>query len=96
VPAVDQIILYFRYKLSNKQHQTNQMTKENKMAEPLFECEANCIKERPQALLVVIDGDEYWIPKSQIHDNSEVYNADDNSEGTLVITEWIAKQKGLL
>lgn len=66
------------------------------MAEALFECEANCIKERPSALLVDIDGDEYWIPKSQIHDNSEVYDADEHSEGTLVITEWIAKQKNLL
>ena len=66
------------------------------MAEALFECEANCIRERRLCLLVEIDGDEIWIPKSQIHDNSEVYDAGDHSEGTLVITEWIAKEKGLL
>jgi hypothetical protein len=66
------------------------------MAEALFECQAICIGERPKALLVDIDGEKIWIPKSQIHDNSEVYDADEHSEGELVITEWIAKQKGLL
>lgn len=66
------------------------------MAEELFTCDAVCKRATPKALLVEIDGDEHWIPKSQIHDDSEVYDADENSEGTLVITEWIAKQKGLL
>ena len=66
------------------------------MAEELFECHAVCIGERPKALLMDIDGEEIWIPKSQIHDNSEVYDAGEHDEGTLVITEWIAKQKGLL
>jgi len=62
----------------------------------VFKCEAVCIAETPQALMVEIDGDEYWIPKSQIHDDSEVYNNDDGSEGELVITGWLAKEKGLL
>lgn len=35
-----------------------------------------------------------WIPKSQINDDSEVYAKD--TEGTLIITEWIAAQKGLV
>jgi hypothetical protein len=66
------------------------------MAEALFECQATCIGERPKALLVDIDGEKIWIPKSQIHDNSEVFDADEHDEGTLIITEWLAKQKGLL
>lgn len=53
-----------------------------------------CKTETPKALLVVIDGDEYWIPQSQIDDDSEVYRQDD--KGTLVISEWIAEQKGIL
>lgn len=69
---------------------------EEKMAEELFKCEAVCKRETPKALLCEIDGDTYWIPKSQIHDDSEVYDAGENSEGTLVITEWIATQKGLM
>jgi hypothetical protein len=51
-------------------------------------------KETEAALLVNIEGEEMWIPKSQIDDDSEVYKKD--TEGTLVITEWIAKQKGLI
>lgn len=51
-------------------------------------------KETESALLVNIEGEEIWIPKSQIDDDSEVYKKD--TEGTLVITEWIAKQKGLV
>jgi hypothetical protein len=45
------------------------------------------------ALKVKIDGTEYWIPQSQIHDDSEVYRAGD--VGTLIISEWIASQKGI-
>jgi hypothetical protein len=52
------------------------------------------IGETMDALKVVIDGWEHWIPKSQIHDDSEVWTKD--QEGELVVTEWIAKQKGLI
>lgn len=34
-----------------------------------------------------------WIPKSQIHDDSEVYNATNARAGTLVVTNWIARKK---
>lgn len=64
--------------------------------EEVFECEARCKRETPKALLCEIEGDEYWIPKSQIHDDSEVYDAGENREGVLIVSEWIAKQKGLL
>jgi hypothetical protein len=53
-----------------------------------------CIKATSKAILVVIDDEQHWIPQSQVHADSEVYNHGD--EGTLVITEWIAKQKGLV
>lgn len=53
-----------------------------------------CKHETDAALLCVIDGDEHWIPKSQIDDDSEVYEKD--GEGTLVVTQWIAEQKGLI
>lgn len=35
-----------------------------------------------------------WIPKSQIDDDSEVYKL--GTFGKLVITEWIATEKGLV
>lgn len=53
-----------------------------------------CIKETSAALLCVIDGEEIWIPQSQVDDASEVFSVGD--EGRLVVTEWIAIQKGLV
>lgn len=40
-------------------------------------------------------GDTVWIPKSVIHDNSEVYNDEDNSNGEVVVKSWFAEQEGL-
>jgi hypothetical protein len=55
-----------------------------------------CKKETDRALLCIIEGEEVWIPKSQLDDDSEVFNDGNNAEGKLVITEWIATQKGLV
>ena len=38
-------------------------------------------------------GEPLWIPQSQIDDDSECWTMGD--EGDLVISEWIAEQKGL-
>jgi hypothetical protein len=35
-----------------------------------------------------------WIPKTQISDDSEVWKEGDS--GTLIISEWIAAQKGII
>jgi hypothetical protein len=50
-------------------------------------------RETAKAILCAIRGKEYWIPQSQVHEDSEVWHQGD--EGTLVLTAWIAKQKGL-
>lgn len=52
------------------------------------------IRETDAALLVDVDGKEVWIPKSQIDDDSEVYKA--GTDGTLIVSEWIAKEKRLV
>ena len=47
-------------------------------------------------LLVDVEGDEYWIPISQISDESEI--TEDNTEGDegcLWLPEWLAIEKGL-
>lgn len=36
------------------------------------------------------------IPRSQIHEDSEVYDEHKHNEGKLVIPEWLAKDRGLL
>lgn len=47
-----------------------------------------------KALLVEIGFEDFWIPFSQIDDDSEVYQRGD--EGTIIITRWIAEKKGLI
>lgn len=55
------------------------------------------IRETAHALIVRIQietvGYEPWIPKSKIHDNSEVYAG--GTSGRLVIPLWLAEEKGL-
>lgn len=51
--------------------------------------------ESDKAILVEIDGVKHWVPKSQIHDDSEVYSKASGG-GTLIVTGWWAEQKGLL
>lgn len=49
-----------------------------------------------KALLVEIDGEEKWIPKSQILDGSEIDgDAEVGASGTIIITAWCAREKGL-
>lgn len=56
------------------------------------------VRSSDKALLVSIpehdDGKPIWIPQSHIHDDSEVYK--EGTSGTLVISEWIATEKGLV
>ena len=55
---------------------------------------------RKGALLDAVDAmdtdgpTEVWVPKSVIHDDSEVFAADD--EGTLIVFEWWAEKQGWL
>lgn len=53
---------------------------------------AKCIKETDKAILVEIDDEEIWFPQSQVDDASEVWMK--GQEGKLVISDWIAQQKG--
>lgn len=57
--------------------------------------DVTCTKVTEKAMLVVIEEDEIWIPKSQVDDDSEVYDAGEHSTGTLVISQWIAGQNGI-
>lgn len=45
------------------------------------------------AILFLIDGDEVWIPRSQLEDPDA---AESGGLGEVSMTEWIARQKGLL
>lgn len=54
--------------------------------------EAKLIRSSDKAGLYAIDGAEYWIPWSQIHEDSVDKDGD---TGELWITEWIACEKGI-
>ena len=56
--------------------------------------QALCDKETKLALHILHDGKSFWVPKSVVDDDSEVYQKDD--EGTLVLPEWFAIKEGLV
>lgn len=55
--------------------------------------ECRIVRETDAAFLIEHDGEEHWIPKSQIAD-PDTYEAGDE-DVTVSVTEWIAKQKGI-
>ncbi len=64
------------------------------MAEELARIEVERVKRATdKALCVVVEGEEVWIPKSAIHDDSEVWK--EGQDGTLVIPLWLAEAKGI-
>jgi len=57
--------------------------------------EGKVLRGTELALLVELEtGETVWIPKSVIHDDSEVYD-EDSAEGEVVVQEWWAKKEGL-
>jgi len=52
------------------------------------------LRATDKALLCLIDGEEVWVPQSQIDDDSEVWRAGD--EGHLVVSSWWAQERGLI
>lgn len=60
----------------------------------LDDCEVR--RETDKALLVYIEDldEEAWVPRSVIHDDSEVFDADENSEGVLAVKMWFAEKQG--
>lgn len=63
-------------------------------SEPVTIEDVTATASSSKAILCDIDGEEIWIPKRQIHDDSEVYAK--GHTGKLVITRWIAEEKGLV
>jgi hypothetical protein len=61
--------------------------------EKCYIADVNILRSTESAVLCLIENEEIWIPQSQIDDESEVWEEGDN--GTLVISLWIAEQKGL-
>jgi hypothetical protein len=68
-------------------------------AEPEVIADVHCVSETDLAIFVTIPRGRVpqyvWIPKSVVHDDSEVYDAKDNARGKLVIKHWWAAREGL-
>lgn len=60
--------------------------------EPFLMGEVLVVRTTDKALLVEIDEDEVWIPKSVIHEDSDV--RDNGDEGDLVVQLWWAEANG--
>jgi hypothetical protein len=50
--------------------------------------------ETEKALLVEYEGEEEWVPKSQIHDDSELWENCKGETGKLALPLWFAKKLG--
>lgn len=59
--------------------------------------QAQAIAGTEKALRVQLESEDEprWIPRSQIHDDSEVYDDKDNATGDLVVKRWFAEKEGL-
>jgi hypothetical protein len=53
--------------------------------------DVECIHETTDAIKVLIDGEEKWIPKKAVHDDSEVYGK--GHTGSLVVYSWFAEKE---
>jgi hypothetical protein len=56
-----------------------------------------CIRATERAILVKLEkGKEIWIPKRNVHDNSEVYEVgEEGNEGNVIVKTWWAEQEEL-
>ena len=50
--------------------------------------------ETDLALLCIIDDKQHWIPKSVVHEDSEVSGEGDT--GTIMLMRWFAEKQGLV
>jgi hypothetical protein len=65
----------------------------------VLDFEVSFITQTDKAVLVEYEGEEMWIPDSQIDEDSDIYAGCDltrGEEGTLICSEWIAKQKNMI
>lgn len=74
------------------------MSRHEREEEEPWECDAEILRESDSGAAWLIrfeTGDERWVPKSVVHDNSEVYDLRENREGKLVLKGWWARKEGL-
>lgn len=65
------------------------------MAQEMWKGEVEIIRHHNKSMLCEYEGEQDWIPYSEIHDDSELWEKSDRGEvGDLVIPLWLANKKG--
>ena len=65
------------------------------MSEQIVEIDDVTVEaETDLALLCNIDDKQHWIPKSVVHEDSEVSGESDT--GTIIVMRWFAEKQGLV
>lgn len=62
--------------------------------EPVTIGDALVIRETEAAVLVRVEEEDFWIPKSQIDNASEVWSMKNAGPGDLVVPRWLAEKLG--
>jgi hypothetical protein len=63
--------------------------------EPL-EYKGKVIKVSGGGILIGVDGEEIWFPRSQLQDGGDLHkDSDEGDEGSFLIPEWLAIEKEL-
>ncbi len=69
------------------------MTRENDDGNEPYELgRGTCIKETKMAVYVEQQDGGLWIPKSVLHDDSEVFDSKENKGGKVVVKKWWARK----
>lgn len=58
-------------------------------------CQVITATEKALKVQLESEDDSRWVPKSQVHDDSEVYDDKDNATGDLIVKRWFAEKEGL-
>lgn len=69
------------------------MMRATSSADAVYLSDVTVKRETDMALLCVIEGEEHWVPKSCVHDDSEVFAEGD--VGELAVKSWWADKAGL-
>jgi hypothetical protein len=63
----------------------------------VYETYVEIIRTTELAILCDIDGEEVWIPRSQVESGGEIgADASEGDEGLIVLSAWVAREKGLV
>ena len=58
--------------------------------------DAEIVAKGGRAILCNVEGEEFWIPHSEITNDSELDGkSDKGDEGTLAIKRWLAEERGI-